>query len=286
MFTSAISGIDQALWDLKGKLLGVPVSALLGGPREARVPVYAHFHGDTMRGAHRGRPAPRRRGLHRRQVEHDRLDRARARASAATSCARSTRSTTRCGSALGDDVHLMDDAHAVYDAPSGARGRPRARAVPAAVLRGTDDPRGPRRLRAASVAGRPPRSPARSGSTSKFALPRLLQGGRRRRRPARHRLHRRHHGDEEGRRDRRALPGRDRARTTPRARSGSWPPPTSWPRSRTRSSRSSSRPSWSRGGTTSSRIRSTSRTARCSSATGRASGIEFDEDALRRHVVG
>lgn len=47
MFTSAISGIDQALWDIKGKALGAPVCALLGGPRTAKVPVYSHFGGRT-----------------------------------------------------------------------------------------------------------------------------------------------------------------------------------------------------------------------------------------------
>lgn len=47
IFASAISGIDQALWDLKGKLLQAPVAALLGGPRSAWVPVYAHFGGST-----------------------------------------------------------------------------------------------------------------------------------------------------------------------------------------------------------------------------------------------
>jgi galactonate dehydratase len=31
---SAISGIDQALWDLRGKILGVPVYKLLGGPND------------------------------------------------------------------------------------------------------------------------------------------------------------------------------------------------------------------------------------------------------------
>jgi galactonate dehydratase len=40
--TSAISGIDQALWDIKGKALGVPVYELLGGPTRQRVRVYAH----------------------------------------------------------------------------------------------------------------------------------------------------------------------------------------------------------------------------------------------------
>jgi galactonate dehydratase len=42
VLTSAISGVDQALWDIKGKALGVPVYELLGGPTRARVRAYAH----------------------------------------------------------------------------------------------------------------------------------------------------------------------------------------------------------------------------------------------------
>ena len=42
VLTSALSGIDQALWDIKGKALGVPVYELLGGPTRSRVRVYAH----------------------------------------------------------------------------------------------------------------------------------------------------------------------------------------------------------------------------------------------------
>lgn len=42
ILTSALSGIDQALWDIKGKLLNVPIYELLGGPTRDRVRVYAH----------------------------------------------------------------------------------------------------------------------------------------------------------------------------------------------------------------------------------------------------
>ena len=42
ILTSALSGIDQALWDIKGKAFGVPVYELLGGPTRDRIRVYAH----------------------------------------------------------------------------------------------------------------------------------------------------------------------------------------------------------------------------------------------------
>ena len=37
----AISAVDNALWDLKGKLLGLPVYELLGGPVKDRIFCYA-----------------------------------------------------------------------------------------------------------------------------------------------------------------------------------------------------------------------------------------------------
>lgn len=46
ILTSAISGIEQALWDIKGKALGVPVHELLGGPVRHRMRVYCWVGGD------------------------------------------------------------------------------------------------------------------------------------------------------------------------------------------------------------------------------------------------
>ncbi|QJU58323.1 galactonate dehydratase [Sphingomonas sp. AP4-R1] len=43
---SAISGVDQALWDIKARKLGVPVYQLLGGRVRDRIPVYAWIGGD------------------------------------------------------------------------------------------------------------------------------------------------------------------------------------------------------------------------------------------------
>jgi len=43
---SAIAGIDQALWDIKGKHHGVPVHELLGGPVRDRIRVYSWIGGD------------------------------------------------------------------------------------------------------------------------------------------------------------------------------------------------------------------------------------------------
>ena len=40
--TTALSGIDIALWDLKGKILGQPVFRLLGGAHRKRLRVYAN----------------------------------------------------------------------------------------------------------------------------------------------------------------------------------------------------------------------------------------------------
>ena len=42
ILTSVLSGIDMALWDIKGKALGVPVYELLGGPTRNKIRAYSH----------------------------------------------------------------------------------------------------------------------------------------------------------------------------------------------------------------------------------------------------
>jgi galactonate dehydratase len=47
---SAVSGIDQALWDIKGKALDVPVHELLGGAVRDRIRMYGWVGGDDPSG--------------------------------------------------------------------------------------------------------------------------------------------------------------------------------------------------------------------------------------------
>ncbi|THX75470.1 hypothetical protein D6D04_07367 [Aureobasidium pullulans] len=47
---AAISGIDIALWDIKGKALGVPIYELLGGACRTKARVYGHIYEKTIEG--------------------------------------------------------------------------------------------------------------------------------------------------------------------------------------------------------------------------------------------
>lgn len=52
---SAISGIEQALWDIRGKALNVPVYELLGGRVRDRVRMYTHLGGGDMKAVYEAR---------------------------------------------------------------------------------------------------------------------------------------------------------------------------------------------------------------------------------------
>ncbi len=51
--SQALAGVDCALWDLRGKLLGVPVYTLIGGRYRERYPVYGSFSRSKGRGLYR-----------------------------------------------------------------------------------------------------------------------------------------------------------------------------------------------------------------------------------------
>lgn len=48
--SQALAGVDCALWDLRGRLLGLPVHALLGGKVRDTIPLYGSFSRDLGRG--------------------------------------------------------------------------------------------------------------------------------------------------------------------------------------------------------------------------------------------
>jgi galactonate dehydratase len=50
VLSSAVAGLDQALWDIKGRWLDAPVHELLGGPTRARARAYAHANRDGRTG--------------------------------------------------------------------------------------------------------------------------------------------------------------------------------------------------------------------------------------------
>jgi L-alanine-DL-glutamate epimerase-like enolase superfamily enzyme len=113
---SAVAGIDVALWDLKGKRLGVPVYDLLGGPTRERVRVYRHLVGETaealvedaLRWRERGFTALRYGPL----AAFD--DRGLTQWDPQRSIVETIAATEELRATLGDEVDLLLDAHTMF----------------------------------------------------------------------------------------------------------------------------------------------------------------------------
>jgi L-alanine-DL-glutamate epimerase-like enolase superfamily enzyme len=113
---SAVAGIDIALWDLKGKRLGVPVYELLGGPTRERVRVYRHLSGnsgeelaeDALRWREQGFTALRFGPL----AAFD--DHALTQWDPQAAIVQTIEATGMLRTAVGDDVDLILDAHTMF----------------------------------------------------------------------------------------------------------------------------------------------------------------------------
>jgi galactonate dehydratase len=112
---SAISAIDMALWDIKGKALNVPVYQLLGGLAREKVRLYGHITGNSAeeiaanakRLAAKGVTAIRYRGFHDTD-DIDLHDHKRA-------VRQQIEYTEAIRAAVGDDVDLILECHGRYD---------------------------------------------------------------------------------------------------------------------------------------------------------------------------
>lgn len=112
---SAVAAIDMALWDIKGKALGVPVYQLIGGLARTKVRLYGHVTGHTAeeiaanacRLAGQGVTAIRYRGFH--DTDEAGLhDHKRA-------VLQQVEFTEAIRAAVGDEVDLILECHGRYD---------------------------------------------------------------------------------------------------------------------------------------------------------------------------
>ena len=102
---TAIAAIDMALWDIKGKALGVPVYNLLGGKSRTGVMVYAHATGrDIGKVERRGAAATHAGGFHHHGFQHPHVGVDVARVGAVGEAGGDERAVERA---------LLGDAHAV-----------------------------------------------------------------------------------------------------------------------------------------------------------------------------
>ena len=96
----ALSGVDLALWDLRGKAAGKPIYDLLGGAKHRRMPMYASLGDDPASAVAAGFTAVK---LHLPAIRSD------------EECAGVLRTVREARDAIGPNVRLMTDAFMNWD---------------------------------------------------------------------------------------------------------------------------------------------------------------------------
>jgi L-alanine-DL-glutamate epimerase-like enolase superfamily enzyme len=128
-----VSGIDIALWDIRGKALGRPVYELLGGAVRPAIPLYTHFPlGDTPEAAARNALEPVRDGHRAIKTDPFAPERERRRrrglpdayldgGMSAAGEQEGADVIAAIREAVGPEVELLIDAHALYNVPTAVR---------------------------------------------------------------------------------------------------------------------------------------------------------------------
>jgi galactonate dehydratase len=126
--TAMLSGIDIALWDIKAQSLGVPIYELLGGAVRDRIPLYTHFqYATTVEEMVANAVAEVGRGS--RAIKTDPFMAAGGLSNVTYIDGQIERSVENTGvamiegirNAVGPDVEVLIDAHALYNVPTAVR---------------------------------------------------------------------------------------------------------------------------------------------------------------------
>jgi L-alanine-DL-glutamate epimerase-like enolase superfamily enzyme len=110
----AISAVDCAVWDLKGRILGTPVFRLLGGPSRTEIPAYASALGFSIEP---GRAAERAREFVRQGYRATKWFFRDGPADGREGMLRNAQLVSALRGAVGDDVDIMLDCWMSWDVP-------------------------------------------------------------------------------------------------------------------------------------------------------------------------